>query len=259
MKTRNTLLCSILFFSYNSYAQQGGGTESIVADTSAIESQKFSFNTESSVTNLYLWRGIVFNQGIISQSSFTVQKNGWNLNAWNSTSILETEGNSTSPELDFTLSKIIEPGNFYIEPSLMLYTYPSELNACTSEAGMYVGYYYGSLGIFFNPISDILQNPGGIFSETGITFDNETSERHFVINAALGTGNKKFVRYNISGEENFISVYKTIDLNASWQQNMKHGFYIKSFANFFFLLSRNYSSIVNPRPASIILSAGKVF
>ena len=251
------------FISTIVFAQEGGGTKTIVADSTQQQQESvFSISVESAFTNFYLWRGIEFNNGLILQPSVNLEYKGFILNLWNSTSILETNNNSIAQEIDFTLSKIIEPGNFYFEPALLLYTYPSKnsFNA-TAEASVFAAYYKGDFGLFINPSVDILSNSGGAFSETGFTYDHESEKIHIVTNFAYGLGNRKFVNYNILGDESqsINSNYRLIDINGYVQKSLNETLYIKPSFNFFHLIGTAFTNTLNTNQLNIAISIGAEF
>lgn len=243
-------------------AQEGGGSNTTAADTTQQIESPFSVSVESAFTNSYLWRGIQFNKGLILQPSFTLDYKGFNLNIWNSTSILETNDNESIQELDFTVLKVIEAGNFYFEPTLLLYTYPTKNSiSATAEASLYAAYYKGSFGVFINPSTDILSNTGGAFSEAGFTYDNETEKSHTVLNLAYGSGNNKFSEYNITGDESIdiISGYKLIDFNGYYQKSLNETIYIKPAFNFFHLIGSDFTNFLNTNQLNIAISIGAEF
>ncbi len=261
---KKTLLQTIAFTLINFIvlAQEGGGAKTTVTDTTIQSEAIFSVSVESAFTNSYLWRGIQFNKGIILQPSVTMDYKGFSLNIWNSTSILETNENEIIQELDFTLLKSIEAGNFYFEPTLLVYTYPTKNSiTATAEASIYVAYYKGALGIFMNPSADILSNAGGTFSEAGFTYDNETEKSHTVLNLAYGTGNKKFSDYNITGDDpsGITSNYKLIDLNGYYQKSLNETLYIKPSFSFFHIIGSDFTNFLNTNQLSFTLSIGAEF
>ncbi len=261
---KKTLLHTLAFTLINFIvlAQEGGGTQTTVADTTQLIKSPFSVSVESAFTNSYLWRGIQFNKGLILQPSVTLDYKGFSLNIWNSTSILETNDNANIQELDFTLLKVIEAGNFYFEPTLLLYTYPTKNSiSATAEASLYAAYYKGSFGVFINPATDVLSNTGGTFSEAGFTYDNETDKSHTVLNFAYGTGNKKFSEYNITGDESVgaTSGYNMIDINGYYQKRLNETIYIKPSFNFFHILGSYFTNTLNTNQLNIAISIGAEF
>lgn len=261
---KKTLLQTIAFTLANfiALAQEGGGAQAIVADSTIKSETPFSVSVESAFTNSYLWRGIQFNKGLLLQPSVTMQYKGFSLNIWNSTSIVETNENETIKELDFTLLKSIEAGNFYFEPALLFYTYPTKNSiTATAEASLYAAYFKGSFGVFINPAADILANAGGAFSEAGFTFDNETDHSHTVLNFAYGAGNKKFSDYNITGNEtlNINSTYKLIDFNGYYQKSLNETIFIKPSITFFYLINSDFNNFLNTNQLNIAISIGADF
>lgn len=251
-----TFISSIVF------AQEGGGTKTIYADTSQNTESQLLISVESAFTNSYLWRGIEFNHGLILQPSINLSYKGFTFNCWNSTSILETKGNSVSQEIDYSISKSIEAGNFYFEPALLLYTYPTKKSfTATAEASLFAGYYKGDFGIFINPSTDILLNAGGSFSETGFSYDHETNKSHTVANIAFGTGNKKFSDFNIFENEanNTNSFYKLIDINGYTKQKLNETIYIKPSFNFFHIIGSDFKNYLNTNQLNIAISIGAEF
>ncbi len=261
---KKTLLQTLAFTLINFVvlAQEGGGSKTTVTDSTIQSEAPFSVSVESAFTNSYLWRGIQFNKGLILQPAVTMEYKGFSLNIWNSTSILETNENETIQELDFTLLKSIEAGNFYFEPTLLLYTYPTKNSlTATAEASLYAAYFKGSFGVFMNPATDILSNAGGAFSEVGFTFDNETEYAHSVLNLAYGAGNKKFSEYNITVDEPGLvnSSYKLIDLNGYFQKSLSETIYLKPSFSFFHILGSDFTNFLSTNQLNLAISIGAEF
>ena len=251
-----TLVTSIVF------AQEGGGTQALMVDTTQETKPTLIISAESSFTNSYLWRGIECNHGLMLQPSLNFEYNGFTLNIWNNSSILETKGNAVSQEIDYTISDAIETGNFYFEPSILFYTYPSKSNlSVTAEAALFAGYYLGDYGIFINPSSDFLKNVGGVFSETGFTYDHETDKSHVVFNAAYGFGNKKFSEYNIFDGESVTlpSGYQLIDINGYAKKKLNETVYLKPAFNYYRIIGSDFSNFLNTNQWSVTLSVGADF
>lgn len=261
---KNLILKSLGFTFITSivFAQEGGDTKIFVTDTSLKVNSSFSIEVESAFTNSYLWRGIEYNSGIIMQPSVNLEYKGFILNIWNSTGVLETKENSNKQEIDFTLSKTIESGNFYFEPTLIFYSYPSKKYfSATAEASVYASYYEGNFGFFINPSFDFLSNVGGAFSETGITYDYETARTHIVANLAYGVANEKFIDFNIAEGEILIfnSMYRLVDINGSFKQKLNETIFIKPSFNFFHLIGSDLSKILNPNKFNCAFSLGAEF
>ncbi len=262
MKTLLISAIAFTFFTSIVFAQEGGGSQTVVPDVIEPDSSVLTVTVESGFTNSYLWRGIEFNHGLILQPSVNFEYEGFTLNIWNSSTIIESNENAVSQEIDYSISDAIETGNFYFEPALMFYTYPSKNSiSVTGEASLFAGYYLGDYGIYINPSSDFLLNVGGVFSEQGFTYDHETDKSHIVLNAGYGTGNKKFVDYNIFGDESVTphSTYKLIDINGYMKKNLNETVFIKPSFNYFRIINPDYKNSLNTNQLSIAVSIGAEF
>ena len=262
MKTLLNLTLGFTLVTNIVLAQEGGGTQTVVADTVQPAKPSLTVSVETAFTNSYLWRGISFNQGLLLQPSINFEYSGFNFNIWNNSSIVETQSNAQIQELDFSLSKILEAGSFYFEPALLCYTYPSKNSlTVTAEASLFAGYYFGDFGIFINPSTDFIQNAGGAFSETGFTYDHETDNYHIVFNAGYGTGNKKFAVYNIFDDETVTpeTIYQLIDFNGYVKKNLNEILYLKPAFNYCRIIGADYKNSLNTNQLNFTVSIGADF
>lgn len=262
MKKILLLTIGIALNNLNAFCQEGGGAATISLDTtSSVKEKAVTISIESAFANSYLWRGIQLNRGLVVQPSVNLEWKNFTFNIWNNTSMFENNDNERFQEVDITISKTFEPGNFYLEPTLLVYTYPSADGfSFTSEASIYAAYYFSNLGIFINPSTDFIQNTGGTFSETGLNYDRETDASELIWNIAYGIGNEKFISYNILSDVNHTEApYQLIDLNISYQKNFGKTFYIKPYAQFTQVLNTNFQNALTPRQLNFSFSIGAKF
>ena len=262
MKTLLTTVLGFTFLHSFVHAQEGGGAPEVVIDTTQQEKSHLLISVEANYTNSYLWRGIEYNHGLILQPAINLEYKGFTFNIWNNSSILETKQNTVTPEIDYTLSKVIETGHFYFEPALQCYTYLSKNSlTVTAEASLFAAYYLNDYGIFINPVSDFLLNAGGSFSETGFSYDHETDKSHVVLNMGYGVGNKKFSEFNIFNDETVTlhSIYQLIDINGYAKKKLNENIYIKPSFNFFHIIGSDYKNFLNTNQLNFAFSIGAEF
>ncbi len=156
------------------------------------EESDWYFGADAAFTERYLWRGAVWNQGVIVQPQVYAGYKDFSVYIWGNVPIWDindTPGNEIDVYFDYYHSfSFID-----FESALNLYTYPGQDEPGTLE--FFIGLFYpiGDFTLFADLNIDILSCPGSSFYEFGIDFEKELINK-FTVSSSLsgGVGSKKF-------------------------------------------------------------------
>lgn len=162
--------------------------------TDTLPKIKPEFSFSNTFTNSYMWRGLVFNEGLMLQPSASVSYGKFELNTWSNVVAVETKGNAFVPELDFAAGYTYEAKNFGVKPQANFYFYPANWeHISTLELGVEAYYEIDNLGFYVNPNVDVADNYGGVYVDYGIYKSGDVNERlSYDARMLLGWGNKRF-------------------------------------------------------------------
>lgn len=182
----------------------------------SLPSLRPEFSFSNTFASSYLWRGLVFNEGLMLQPSASVGYGAFELNAWSNIAAVETHGNEFVPELDFAASYTYEAKNYGLKPQANFYFYPANWeHISTLELGVEAYYEVENLGFYVNPNVDVADNYGGVYVDYGIYKSGDLNEHvSYDARMLLGWGNKKFC-------EHYANEPLTIETNVNPKQLMR--------------------------------------
>jgi hypothetical protein len=113
---------------------------------------------EIDAVSVYLFRGLVYSHGPVTQSKAWVSAGGLHLYAWSNVAVPPAAQARRLDEVDFGASYAFERGNLTVEPAFDCYLYrlsDPEVEATVStrqvlDAGSYRGAYFGELGASYD-------------------------------------------------------------------------------------------------------------
>ncbi len=193
-----TLLIVLLFI----ILWNKGNCKTNTQDTITVEEESdWYFGADAAFTDKYLWRGIVFNHGLILQPQIYAGYKDFSIYIWGNTplwDVNEVAGNEIDVYLDYYHSlSFID-----VEASLNLYTYPGQDYQATMELFTGIFYPIGDFTVFADINIDLLANAGATFYELGVEYQKNLSERlSIAAKVQSGIGSKKFNSYNLEIEK----------------------------------------------------------
>jgi hypothetical protein len=142
----------------------------------------------------YLWRGITYNDGFVSQPEIWVTYQSWTCGIWSNLTLHDINRWIKRNEIDFYLSRDFSIGNFEIENSFMYYVYPhQEDSPPTGEFYVVVGYPINDLKLTTNFTIDVIKYMGAYYLEPGIEYEKGLSETIKLSSSiSFGIASKKF-------------------------------------------------------------------
>ena len=196
---------------------------SVLQSAKAIDSLprlKPTFSFSNTFSNSYMWRGLVFNEGLMLQPSATVGYGHFELNGWSNVAAIETGGHEFVPEIDFNLGYTYEAKNYGVKPQANFYFYPANWqHISTLELGVEAFYEIENLGFYINPNVDVADNYGGVYVDYGIYKSGDLSKRvSYDARMLLGWGNKRFCEHYQTKPE---SIETNVDPKRLLTQDLK--------------------------------------
>ena len=155
------------------------------------------FSFSNTLATSYLWRGMVFNEGLMFQPAVDVTYGKWTLGTWSNVVAVETNGNRFVPEMQFSLCYEHDGENYGVTPQANFYFYPQNWeHISTLELGFDAFYELDNLGFCISPNLDVADNYGGLYVDYGIYKTGWWNERlSYKASMLLGWGNKRFCDY----------------------------------------------------------------
>jgi len=198
-------LVIILFFIF--LWNKGNCTNSAQDSIKVEEESDWYFGADAAFTDKYLWRGIVFNHGLILQPQVYAGYKDFSICFWGNAPLWDVDS-VAGDEIDIYLDYYHSFSSIDVEASLNLYTYPGQDYPVTMELFGGVFYPIGDFTVFADINVDLLANLGGTFYELGLEYQKDFSERFSIATKVQGgIGSKLFNSYNLDIEKsglNFI-------------------------------------------------------
>jgi hypothetical protein len=178
-------------------------------------SSRIKAGFESDLASRYIWRGLAFSSGAVTQNSIWFTKWGLTASLWSNYDIGSADVNPRLNEFDLGLAYESSFHNFDFQSSMQSYFYPSQPEApSTGEFSLNLSYGFPLLQPFTTQTFDIKAYRGAYFGELGLQASQDFDEKLSAdLTVEMGWGSAKFNQAYI-GE-----VGSAIDL-ASCQANM---------------------------------------
>lgn len=150
------------------------------------EESDWYFGADAAFTDKYLWRGIVYNHGLILQPQVYAGYKDFSIYIWGNAPLWDVN-NVAGNEIDLYLDYYHSFSFIDVEASLNFYTYPGQDYPATIE--LFAGLFYpiGDFTVFADVNVDLLASAGSTFYDFGLEYKKELSDR-FSIAAKLQGG-----------------------------------------------------------------------
>jgi hypothetical protein len=231
MKNNYYTIIYVMIISFYGFAQDA-------TDIDQQESVEFNYGFENDFITQYIWRGLSYNEGFITQPYIWVEYNGFTFYSWSSLTLQDRYNNPKNNEVDFAIqySKKIE--SLLIEPSISYYTYPNQVESpSTAEANIKLAYQVFDFEFFTNFCLDVLEYPGSLSGDIGtskILFENDLI--NISIAANTGWANKKFIETYI-GEYTEDEVFHFLNLSLAMEYYLTDNIYIRPHIEYYNIMS----------------------
>ena len=149
---------------------------------------------ESDLASRYIWRGLAFSSGAVTQNSIRFTKWGLTCSMWSS---YDFGSKAVNPRLnEFDLGLLYESSfhNFDIQGSMQSYFYPNQPEApSTGEFSLNLSYCFPLLQPFTTQTFDVKAYRGAYFGELGLQASHHFVERLSAdLTVEMGWGSAKF-------------------------------------------------------------------
>lgn len=163
---------------------------------------------ESDLGSRYLFRGLVFSTGPVTQSTVWVSSESLTVYGWSNVAVPAAPGARTLDEVDVGASYAIERGDLALVPALDVYMYrlssaqrASGASTYTGEASLGLSYARGGTTLTVKQIVDIASYRGACFSQVGASHTRQLTPRSTLeVTALIGWASGKFTRSYIGPE-----------------------------------------------------------
>ncbi|MGE0816759.1 MAG: hypothetical protein AB7O93_25700 [Vicinamibacterales bacterium] len=142
----------------------------------ALARQQVDAGAEVDVNSAYVFRGIVFSEGAVTQSKAWASVGDLYVYAWSNVAFPPAEGVRPLDEVDLGAAYTFRRGSLAITPALDVYVYrTSALQAAagqvprTAEVSTTFTYSAGGTDIFVRHVVDALGYAGAYFAQVGVT------------------------------------------------------------------------------------------
>lgn len=198
-----TAFISVMFFII--LCNKGNCVTNTQDSITVEEESDWYFGADAAFTDKYLWRGIIYNHGLILQPQVYAGYKDFSIYVWGNAPLWDVNdvaGNEIDVYLDYYHSfSFID-----VEASLNMYSYPGQEYPTTLELFAGVFYPIGDFTVFADINVDLLANAGATFYELGLEYQKDLSKRFSIAAKALGgIGSKKFNSYNLDLEKSALN------------------------------------------------------
>jgi hypothetical protein len=186
---------------------------------------EMTYGMDVDFNNKYLWRGILYNEGLIVQPNFWISCNDFTVGLWSNVTLHDIRGMEKSNEAELSIVYTYSLLGLNIENSFMYYYYINEPGSPpTGECYIGLGCPVGEFNIFTNITFDVLEYRGAFFIEHGISFEKTlVPEISITSSVSLNWATNKF-------NETYVGVSKTamnfVSGNLAFTYSPTDAFYI---------------------------------
>jgi len=229
-------------------------------DVNDDESINFSYGIENDFVSQYIWRGVSYNEGNISQPSFWIEYSGFTFYTWASITVNDKNGNSKNNEVDFAAQYSHQFEDLNIEPSIAYYIYPNQIDAPpTAEANLKLAYPVFGFEIYSNVCLDILEYSGSLSGDFGFKksiFENDYM--NIALDLNTGWANKKFCEIYIDMNDD-METFHFFSCSLAMDYYLSENIYIKPHIEYYYIFSPLLKSISGNNLTNLGLAVGVEF
>ncbi len=206
--------------------------EEITIDSGAKIGNRFSYGAENALHSRYIWHGLAWSEGWVSQPTAWISHSGVTLTLFSNFDFNRSLTRDSYNELDIILSYEKTLGRLTLGQLINYYTYPHQKTAPeTGELSTKLSYRISSFTIYTIQTFDYAKFRGGYFGELGMSFSRGLAPRlELEPVVSLGWGSKKFNEAYVGPSVNALEVAQVV-LTLTWRPTMK--LYLKPHIEFY--------------------------
>ena len=169
-----------------------------VSEEQVVDESDWSYGVNAGFSNKYLWRGMVFNNGLVFQPEAFIGWRDFSVNLWSNTTLYDKDG-INAHEVDITLDYYHSFSNFDFESFFSYYAYIDQEDVPnTVEWNTSAFYHLGDFTLSAGLNVDVLENAGASYLEIALDYEKALSDKFtFSGKVMTGIGSKKFNGYNL--------------------------------------------------------------
>jgi hypothetical protein len=227
-------------------------------ENGAAEPSGLSWGFESDYNPRYVWRGLAWTEGPVSQTSLWTTLGGTTFSVWANSCLDSVDGRNTN-EIDYSASWEGSWRGVNIEPSLQVWTYPHQTDSPTTvDADVRFTHSLGALSVFTTHSLDVHEYKGAYFGELGLGYEREIGENADLESSiSLGWASSKFNEVYIGPARSALNLV-SFDASVTWR--MRGGAYIRPHLSITRLLNRDLREAVDePSLTNLGVAAGIEF
>ncbi len=183
-----------------------------------------------------MWRGIVYNNGLVLQPEAYIGYKDFSLSLWSNTTLYDIDG-ITAHEIDYTIDYSHSFNKFDVETYLSYYQYIQQVGTPnTAEWFLKGSLPLGNFSVYSSLTIDVLEYAGASFLEVGLNYEKEFTEKLSLSAGCLTAfGSKKFNFNYLDIDKSafnhvggFIGLSYSLAENLSLDANFYQNFYVDS-------------------------------
>lgn len=159
---------------------------SLMAQEAEEQESDWSYGVTTGFSNKYLWRGLVYNDGLVFQPEAYVAWKDLSFSLWSNTTLYDVNGENAH-EIDYTLDYYHSFEKFDIEAYFSYFQYIKQEDSPNTGEFVFKSFYpVGDFTIFASASFDLIDNVGGEYFEAGLNYEKELSDK-FTLTGSLLT------------------------------------------------------------------------
>ena len=208
------------------------------------ESNGFTYGFENDFITQYVWRGLSYNEGLITQPYLWIEYNGFTFYSWSSLTLQDRNNNPKSSEVDFAIQYSQNIESLLIEPSIAYYIYPNQADApSTAETNLKIAYPIFEMELYSNICLDILEYSGSLSGDFGVKkvlFENDLI--NISLDANAGWANKKFIETYI-GAYTEDEIFHFLNLSLVMEYYLTESIYFRPHIEYYNIISTTLKTV----------------
>jgi hypothetical protein len=177
-------------------------------EVSSAPDEAMEAGVEADAASLYLFRGLVYSDGPVTQSMAWVTKGALSLYAWTNVVVSAAPGARNLDEVDVGASYAIEQGDLTVTPALDLYLYrlsdaerAEGAHGHTAEVSLAVSHTRDGTTLMTKHVVDAASYRGAYFGEIGVSHARPLTPRtELAVAVSAGWASARFNRAYIGPE-----------------------------------------------------------
>jgi hypothetical protein len=230
------ILLSLIIFSTNAYCQ--------IDETPGVAlSSPLAVGFESDFASRYIWHGLSFSDGAVSQNSIWISKWGLTGSIWSNYDFKIKADEPRFNELDLGLDYEKAFSKLNMKTSILNYNYPDQPDIpSTAEVALDLSYDLAVLQPFVINTFDIKEYQGAYFGEFGFRWSHAVTEKVSLdASTEVGWGSVKYNETYI-GQSGFALELASGEISATW--NLTTSLYLRPHLLITTLIDRKIKSLV---------------